>query len=122
MTYVPDSNGSFYVQVTDTALFGCTKNSALYNLTNVGLINLNGSLSSVRIAPNPANDAFTLTVSNALVGKNYAVSDLMGRDILTGSINSQTTQVSVESMVSGVYLVTVSDGVNKTTNRIVIAR
>ena len=113
------NDGNFTVQVTDNN--GCASTSASYAVINLGLTNLY-DLASVRLAPNPANDAFTLSVNSALIGTTYTISDFTGRSVMSGNINAQNTSIPVAGISSGVYLVTVTDGVSSITKRIAVAR
>ena len=113
------NDGNYSVQVTD--LNGCIGTSGSYAVINLGITNLYDQ-ASVTIVPNPATDVFTLNVNEALIGTQYTVTDLMGRDVLSGNINRTATQVSSAGLSSGIYLVTVTDGKSNITKRIAIAR
>ncbi len=113
------NDGNFTVQVTDGN--GCVGTSASYAVINLGLTNLYDQ-ASVKIAPNPSSDLFTLSVSSALIGTTYTISDYTGRNVLSGNINTENTTVSVAGLSAGIYLVTVSDGKSAITNRIAVAR
>ena len=120
ITYGMNHNdGNFTVQVTDNN--GCASTSDSYAVINLGLTNLY-DMASVRLAPNPASDAFILSVNSALIGTTYTISDLIGRSVISGNINTQNTSIPVAGVSSGVYLVTVTDGVSSITKRIVVAR
>jgi hypothetical protein len=88
---------------------------------NLGITDLYDQ-ASVMIVPNPATDVFTVNVNSALIGTQYTLTDLTGREMLTGSINSTSTHVSSSGLSSGIYLVTVSDGTSAITKRVVVAR
>ena len=120
MTYtMTTNNGNYTVAVTDVN--GCKATSASYPVLNLGLTNLY-DIASVKIAPNPANDAFTLTVNSELIGTEYSITDLTGRGIISGNVNAVSTPISTSSLSSGVYLVSVSDGTSTITKRLAIAR
>jgi len=76
------NDGNFTVQVGDVN--GCIGTSSSYAVINLGLTNLY-DLASVKIAPNPATDAFTLTVNNELIGTQYTITDLTGRSVTMGN-------------------------------------
>jgi hypothetical protein len=113
------NDGNYTVQVTDGN--GCIGMSASLAVINVGITNLYDQ-ASVMIVPNPATDVFTLNVNSELIGTTYAISDLTGREILSGNINTTSTPVSVADISAGVYLVTVSDGKSNITKRMAVAR
>jgi hypothetical protein len=113
------NDGNFTVQVTDGN--GCIGTSSSYAVINLGLTNLY-DVASLAIAPNPSSDAFTMTVNNALIGTTYTITDLTGRDVMSGIINATNTVIPVSGISSGAYLVTVSNGVTYITKHIAIAR
>ena len=103
-TYVMVVNdGNYTVMVTDGN--GCTSNSATYAVINLGVNEID--LSSVSVAPNPTRDAFAITVSSELVGLPYILTDLTGRDILSGKLSNLSTSVSLSGKASGLYLLNV---------------
>lgn len=113
------NDGNYTVQVTDGA--GCAGNSAVYTVINLGITNLHDQ-ASVQIAPNPANQAFTLFVNNELIGTTYVMTDLTGREMLSGYVNTPNVTVSTAEISAGIYLISVSDGKSSITKRVVIAK
>lgn len=113
------NDGNYTVQVTDGN--GCIGTSGTYAVINLGITNLYDQ-ASVKIVPNPATDLFTLSVNNELIGTTYTVTDLTGREMLSGNVNTQTTPISVAGISAGIYLITVSDGTSAITKRIVVAK
>jgi hypothetical protein len=114
-----NNDGNYTVQVTDVN--GCVASSETYAVINLGLTNLYDQ-ASVAVVPNPASDVFTINVNNALIGTQYTVSDLTGRSVLSGNINTSATSISASGLSSGIYMVIVSDGTSSITKRVVIAR
>ena len=113
------SDGNYTVDVTD--INGCIGASSSYPVINLGLTSLYDQ-AYVRIVPNPATDVFTLSVNSELIGSSYTISDYTGRSLISGSINKVNTSVSVSGISSGVYMVTVTDGVSSITKRIAVAK
>jgi hypothetical protein len=113
------NNGNFTVEATDGN--GCVGTSASLAVTTLGITNLYDQ-ASVKVVPNPATDIFTLSVNQELVGTSYMVTDMMGREIISGNINAQSTLVSVSGMSAGIYLVTVTDGTSAITKRIAVTK
>jgi carboxypeptidase T len=65
-----------------------------------------GNNFSVNVFPNPASDKITISCSQP-GAKKYCVTDLSGRRILEGSLNSVSETVSVSSLDHGVYLLNI---------------
>jgi hypothetical protein len=118
------NNENYTVEATDAnGCIGIASSIAIadYSGSFVG-VNSISDPASVRLAPNPANNSFTLYVNGDLIGSAYTISDLTGRDIAYGRVSSGMTQVSVANITSGVYMVNVSNGAGSITKRVVIAK
>ena len=61
------------------------------------------------IMPNPAQDIVTLTFKNNANIALVTITDLTGRVVLTQSVNSTTSQLSLDGLSKGVYTVTAFD-------------
>jgi hypothetical protein len=59
-TYKPTQNGNYKVKITDAN--GCTGESSVYVLTNVGIKELSKN-DIVQVYPNPANDVIKITAN-----------------------------------------------------------
>ncbi len=82
-------------------------------------------LQTLKVFPNPNNGAFTISL-NAL-GSNYIdieVFDLRGRLIFNKKFNNMTSifyeTIDLNNVQSGMYLLTVSDGLRKSTKKIIV--
>lgn len=63
--------------------------------------------------PNPANDVLNLTFPEA-VNKPYSVYDLIGREVLKGSLNNTTeTQINVSTLQKGSYILRIAGSTQK---------
>ncbi len=63
--------------------------------------------------PNPANDILNLTFPET-VNKPYSVYDLMGREVLKGSVNNTTqTQINVSTLQKGSYILRIAGSTQK---------
>jgi hypothetical protein len=65
------------------------------------------------IYPNPTNDKFTINISNDLLGKNYVISDFLGRVIAQGKINSLIQLVDMYDVSNGSYLLQIDESTLK---------
>lgn len=63
--------------------------------------------------PNPAIDVLNLTFPDA-VNKQYSIYDLMGREVLKGSINNTNqTQINVNTLKTGTYMLRIAGSTQK---------
>ena len=63
--------------------------------------------------PNPATDVLNLTFPEA-VNKPYSVYDLMGREVLKGSLNNTTeAQLNVSTLQKGSYVLRIAGTTQK---------
>lgn len=116
---ITQNDGNYTVAVTDAS--GCVSNSPTYSVINLGIASVS-DIAAVALVPNPANDMFTLTVATALLGTQFSITDIMGRNVAIGAINNINTAVNVSAFTPGMYLVTVSNGKSNITKRVVVSR
>jgi hypothetical protein len=120
-TYVlTPGEGNYMVEVANDS--GCTNNSASFLAIATGMQNLADFANAISIYPNPSKDQFNLSVTAGLTGTSYAMTDLTGRTLLTGKIENESNIISTVNISSGIYLLTVFDGVSSVTKRVVVAK
>jgi hypothetical protein len=87
--------------------------SNLYNGTNVGI---GGSAiqDQLIIYPNPATDQINVTVNANTAGSNYTIVDQLGKIVMAGKLNSNTTKIFVNKISPGIYIFKIDDSVKKT--------
>jgi hypothetical protein len=82
------------------------------------------TLTDFSIFPNPNNGNFTLQFSKAATSDiEVTVFDMRGRKIFENSYNSEgafNENIQLSNTQTGIYLVSVSDGVNKIVKRIAV--
>jgi len=61
------------------------------------------------IYPNPSSNYFTLDFESEFQNLNYSIHDILGKEILSGKINSSQTTIDCENWSSGVYLIKVGN-------------
>lgn len=61
----------------------------------------------LNIYPNPVGTEFAVEVTENMIGKDYIVSDLTGRVVLKGTIQSLTQQIDATALSKGIYDFTV---------------
>ena len=63
-----------------------------------------------------------LNVNPELIGTQYTLTDMTGRELTSGNIQTSSTRVSAANLSAGVYLVTITDGTSSITKRIAIPK
>lgn len=64
----------------------------------------------MKIYPNPTQSAFII---EGEVGGNYRLSDVTGRIVKEGEINSDKTEVNISDLSTGIYVIGVNGKVAK---------
>ena len=98
-TFLPTSNGTYYVKITSNIL--CSNTSAAYTVVNIGLNEEN--LSGFEMYPNPATDRLTFNVQGSA---EVRVLDAAGRLVYTGFVEGKYA-LDVQDWARGVYMVQV---------------
>ncbi len=120
------SGGNWTIRVADTAnLDGGTINSLSITICAQGTFSVNESqFNEFVIFPNPNNGEFTVKLnSDSGEAINVAVFDMRGRSIFQKNYNPTNTfeqVIQLDNVESGIYLVNVSDGINKSTKKIIV--
>jgi hypothetical protein len=81
-----------------------TSDAAILHVLPTNVDNMQGA-APVTLFPNPTSDAITIQSGNNLIGMSYTVSDNMGRQLITGKINSNATAVDLGKLEAGLYIV-----------------
>ncbi len=65
----------------------------------------------IEIAPNPATESMVLLITNEQNRSvSYSITDLQGRNVMTGKINNSKTLIDIAKLSKGSYLFIASDG------------
>ena len=108
--------GSINAKITNTN--NCTDSTNLaVNLTKVGINNLSLD-NDLKVYPNPTKTSITITNKTNLTGKKYIITNLVGQTIISGKLNLDETIVNLESLQSGMYLLSI-DGLNKQSIKVI---
>ncbi len=71
------------------------------------------SNSSVLLFPNPTQDVLNIiTTKNDL--KNYTITDLIGKDLISGNFEINNNQIATNGLVHGAYFIKITNNYNKT--------
>ena len=89
-------------------------------LANSGLNSAEGAVATMTVYPNPASERATISVSGVESGAKIVVSDMQGRIILSDDMTSDTYELSVENLASGVYYIRVIDGASIHTQKLIV--
>ena len=102
------SVGTYYLVVTDH--IGCREVDSFYVGTPSGIAGISGE-TNINISPNPNNGSFILQSSDA-VGKEYIITDMLGRVVSQQAITSNRQNISLQNISAGSYMLSVK-GINK---------
>ena len=103
--------GSYAVEITNN---GCVDTSACQTILNIGLDENNFS-DAINIYPNPTTGQFSITTDYTLSYVNVRVTSILGQEIFNTSYN-HVNVINIElNEPSGIYMIEVSDTVNKRT-------
>ena len=100
---------------------GTTDGNVIYFTTSqVGLLSAESTSPSITIYPNPASRSVTISAGGVESGAKIVVSDMQGRIILSDDMTSETYELSVANMTSGVYYIRVIDGASIHTQKLIV--
>lgn len=101
---VPE-NGTYAVIITNSN--GCTDTSACIDMYPYG-IHENPLAKFISVFPNPATDMAILSVNNDdIVDLSYVILDITGRIIVNKNITDKQTQIALNGLSKGVYIIKV---------------
>jgi hypothetical protein len=62
------------------------------------------------VFPNPADDYIMISVDQP---KDFTISDIFGKIVLTGTISSENQQINIENLPDGMYFVNINNQIVK---------
>jgi len=65
--------------------------------------------SNVGISPNPASDVVSITTNPSFYGINYELTDLTGKIIYEGVIDSNVENIDIGDLYSGLYILRIGN-------------
>lgn len=106
-----DFDDGWYALLEDSVIHSGTVNTTIHNL-------------EFSIYPNPAGNMAGIGVSGRFAGAalHVQVSDLAGREVLPPSVLPADGLIHVDTLVPGIYFVTVSDRISSGIKKLVISR
>ena len=93
----------WHVRATDGNSFGQWSNTWKFTTGNATSIADKIAADEIKIYPNPASDFIQLEVENNFIGKHYQITDVTGKEILSGKIVDIETIVPLKQLATGTY-------------------
>ena len=82
--------------------------NGMINCTSIGVTE-NEINTSIEILPNPSNKI--INVNGAKSQSNYSIVTVIGQEVMSGVLQSETVQIDISSLPSNVYLLKIEDQV-----------
>jgi hypothetical protein len=98
-TFKASEVGDYAVIVTYD---GCRDTSNCITVTTIGISDLINE-NDLKIYPNPASTYIIVKISSRFLGTAYYISDLSGRNVLTGKLISEISSINVAEFSAGLY-------------------
>jgi hypothetical protein len=119
------ADGTWTLNVLDVGnQDGGTINAVSLNFCKVMPSTLNSSsnvFNSLKIYPNPANGFLTVDLPGGVNGETtYELFDVQGRKVISKKSSSNLETLNVENLSDGIYMLTLLNGSDKTTKKVVI--
>lgn len=102
-----DANAEVWVCIgTDSGYESTT--TLYYNLIKLTFSTVSGlqdpnRLSEISVYPNPSTNQFKVKINQDLVGQSYIIGDEVGRQILTGKLTSEISNIDMNRFPIGTY-------------------
>ncbi|VXB95853.1 conserved hypothetical protein [Flavobacterium sp. 9AF] len=86
-------------------------------------IQSNDLSSKVSVFPNPANNTLYVNLDQNFVNEtHYKLYDLQGRLVISKKSATSESNINIENLVEGIYLLSIENGTDRTTKKIIIKR
>ncbi|MBK9636403.1 MAG: T9SS type A sorting domain-containing protein [Bacteroidetes bacterium] len=59
--------------------------------------------------PNPAYEFLNINATTKLIGANYSIFNLIGKEVLKGTITGENTNINISQLSAGRYLIAIGD-------------
>ncbi|MGM9820200.1 MAG: fibronectin type III domain-containing protein [Candidatus Onthomorpha sp.] len=99
---------------------GTVEGEVMTFTTTASIVSIDAEATTLTLYPNPASEKVTIALSRAENGAKIAVSDMQGRIILSDNMTSDTYELSVENLASGVYYIRVINGNTIHTQKLIV--
>ena len=85
----------------------------VYSLATVD-VSENSLAAPLELYPNPASSILNVVVDSEYLNSAYSIFDNTGRVVLTGKLQSEVTSIHLGDLPSGVYTISVGNGIRQT--------
>ena len=72
------------------------------------------------ISPNPASASATISIGENLIGSTLTLTDITGRVLTSTKLETQNSKIETAQFANGIYFVTISNGKQSVTSKLVI--
>ncbi|MEI6823271.1 MAG: YCF48-related protein [Bacteroidota bacterium] len=104
-------SGFYQVQVANT--YGCKSISTVTNVDLTGIEeNVNNNL--FKVYPNPAYSKINVEINTNLIGSIFTITDQIGKTVLSGKLNIETSTIELGDLSGGIYLLSIGNNVKQT--------
>jgi ELWxxDGT repeat protein len=70
---------------------------------SVGIKHTTAKTASLKVYPNPGKGMITIELNSIPTNKSFAIMDLQGRQVMTGSITGKSTSIDISRIPAGLY-------------------
>lgn len=107
--HVPSQNGNYSVKITRQ---GCARTSGEVFFEGQPLAITSLEKNGISVFPNPTKSLLNIQVTSEFISGNYKIFDTSGKLLLKGKISDNITQMNLNELPNGQYLLSVSNGKN----------
>jgi len=86
-----------------------TTNTSVVNVLLPTNVTVSAKENNLLVYPNPANNNVFVIINDDLVNSNYSVIDQLGRTVLAGKLFDTKTNIDVEKLSAGYYIIVLDD-------------
>jgi hypothetical protein len=110
-TQLSNNNQQFRCIVNDG---GCKDTSTVATLTiaNIGINETNQN--QFKVYPNPASSQINVQINQSLIGSTFAITDQIGKTVLSGKLNAEKSTIELEDLSGGIYLFSIGNNAKQT--------
>ncbi|WP_299114934.1 T9SS type A sorting domain-containing protein [uncultured Winogradskyella sp.] len=113
----PSDSGVYYCEITNSTVDDLVVTRAEITLNVNAALSINDiGLSDFKLYPNPASNWLNIS-GNGLQYANAEVYDINGRLVIKKEFASNTTSLNVENLISGIYLIKITDRENNSATK-----
>ncbi len=108
-TYVIQNDTLKFTLVNDLCISRSESMPIIYCVRVQTGIQNDNSTKDVKLYPNPASDEVIIQSNNEFIGTTYNICDQMGRQVLTGKLNGESSKVDIRQLSLGMYFLQIGD-------------